>query len=169
MDHGLTRSGSDFGSLDVLDGLVLLLSLEGTSVVGLVLGSSSILLGLLVLGSLDGSSLTHALSDGSWLLTLGNNLFPGDAGNGPLHLDDLAGALLGSFLCGGALLVDASVEDGPVELPWVLLLQKVHGALAGQQAEGLVVTTDKDFTLGWIDAETREITNLDSTRERREK
>ena len=98
----------------------------------------STLLGLLLLGILGGGLGGRAgcLADGSGLLALRNNLLPGGAHDGTLHLDDLAGALLGDLL-GSALLVQAAEEGGPVELARVLLGHRVDGALFVQEAEGL--------------------------------
>ena len=138
------------GGLHVSTGRAGVLDLIGT------LGSFHIL--LLLLGFLSGSS-ASGLLDGFGFGTLGNNFFPGGTDNGTLDFDSLAGTALGNFL-GGSLLVETTVEDGPVELTGVLLGLEVGSALAVQQTEGLGITTDIDDTMTGINLGTREGTNF---------
>ena len=116
---------------------------------------------LLVLSSIQGS-ITVSLAHSSGLLTLGHNLFPGSTNDGALDLDHLASALLGDFL-GGALLVQTTEEDSPVELTGILLGNKVCGTLVVQQAECLAVTTDKELAVTWVDLGTRKVAHFCST------
>lgn len=115
--------------------LGLLRALSGSGSLNLLSASLSLLSALLVLGSLDLSG-TSSLADGSGLLALSDDLLPSGTNDGALDLDGLAGALLGD-LFGGSLLVEATEEDGPVELARVLLLEEVRLAFAVQQAEAL--------------------------------
>ena len=97
-----------------------------------------LLLVLILLDRLGGvsGSVTGSLAHSRGLLTLGNNLLPAGTDDGALELGGLAATLLGDLL-GGALLVEAAVEDGPVKLARVLLGQEVGLALAVEQAERL--------------------------------
>ena len=113
---------------------------------------------LLLFGFLGGSSAGSLLNTFGFG-TLGNDFFPGGTDNGTLDLDGLAGTALGNFL-GGSLLVEAAVEDGPVEFTGVLLGLEVGSALSIQQTEGLGITTDKDDTMTGINLGTREGTNF---------
>lgn len=122
------------GGLSGLE-LGLLRALSGSGSLNLLSASLSLLSALLLLGSLDLSG-TGSLADGSGLLALGNDLLPSGTNDGALNLDGLASALLGD-LFGGSLLVEATEEDGPVELARVLLLEEVRLAFAVQQAEAL--------------------------------
>lgn len=122
------------GGLSGLE-LGLLRALSGSGSLDLLRASLSLLSALLLLGSLDLSG-TSSLADGRGLLALGNDLLPSGTNDGALNLDGLASALLGD-LFGGSLLVEATEEDGPVELARVLLLEEVRLAFAVQQAEAL--------------------------------
>lgn len=132
----LTRSGGRLSTVGNLSGLEFrLLTLGrtgGLDLLGTLLG---LLRFLLLLGSGNISS-ASSLTDGSRLLTLGNNLLPGGTNDGTLNLNGLASTLLGNFLS-GALLVKTTEEDSPVILARILLLQEVRLALAVKQTEAL--------------------------------
>ena len=123
--------------------------------------SLSLLLLLLLLGLLN-SGIAVGLADSSRLVASRHNLLPSGANNGTLDLGGAAGLALDGLL-GGALLVQAAEEDGPVELARVLLGQEVRLGLAVQEAERLAVHTDKDFAAARVDLATRECTDFGPT------
>ena len=124
----LTAGGLNTGSLDLLGRLHVGTTRTGSLDLFGTLGSFHVL--LLLLGFFGGSS-AGSLLDGFGLGALGNDFFPGGTDNGTLDLDGLAGTALGNFL-GGSLLVEAAVEDGPVEFTGILLGLEVGSALAVQ-------------------------------------
>lgn len=154
----LTAGGLDTGGLDVLGSLHLGLSTGRTSVLNLFSALSSFHFLLLLLGFFSGSS-AGSLLDSFGFGALGNDFFPSSTNNGTLNLDGLASTALGNFL-GGTLLVETTVEDGPVELTGVLLSLEVGSTFTVQQTERLGITTDKDDTMAGINLGTREGTNF---------
>lgn len=114
--------------------------------VSLLLGLLRLFLGL---GSLSGG-ITSGLTDSRRLITLSNNLFPASTNNSTLEFGGLTGALLGDLLS-GTLLVETTVEDGPVEFTGVLLGEEVGFALTVQETEGLAVSTDENLTVSRVD------------------
>lgn len=92
-------------------------------------------LGLLFLGLTDGL-LSLGETDLWKLVALGLDLVQASADNGPLVLDGLSAATLCRFLA-DALLVHATVDDGPVELAWLEFVQKVTFDLSVEETKDL--------------------------------